>query len=108
MKLAFTTLGCPNWTLQEIVENASRMGFDGIEFRGVQDEMDISRLPEFTVDLEKTKKLLSDHKIAVAGIAISAKFAVVDPEEKRKHFDETRRNLRLAARLDTRVVRVFG
>jgi len=108
MKLAFTTLGCPNWTLQEIVENASRMGFDGIEFRGVQDEIDISRLPEFTVDLEKTKKLLSDHKIAVSGIAISARFAVVDPEEKEKHFEETRRNLKLAAQLDTHVIRVFG
>jgi len=108
MKLSFTTLGCPDWGLQEIVENASRMGFDGVEFRGIQDEMDISRLPEFTRDLDETKKMLSKHKIAVSGIAISARFAVIDREEKEKHFEETRRNLKLAAQLDAHVVRVFG
>jgi len=108
MKLSFTTLGCPNWTLQEIVKNASQMGFDGIEFRGIRDEMDISRLPEFTEGIEKTKELLSNYKIAVSGIAVSARFAVIDPEEKEKHFEETRRNLKLAAQLDAHVVRVFG
>ncbi|RJS92154.1 sugar phosphate isomerase/epimerase [Candidatus Bathyarchaeota archaeon] len=108
MKISFTTLGCPNWTLEEIIRNASEMGFDGVEFRGIKDEMDISKLPEFTRDIEKTKKLLSDHKIAVAGIGVSAKFAVINPEEKKKHFDETRRNLKLAAQLDAPIVRVFG
>jgi len=108
MKLSFTTLGCPDWTLQKIVENASQMGFDGIEFRGIGDEIDISKLPEFTRDIEKTKKLLSEHKIAVSSIAISARFAVIDPEAKERHFAETRRNLKLAAQLGAPVVRVFG
>jgi hypothetical protein len=35
MKLSFTTLGCPGWTLQEIVENAAEMGYDGVDFRGL-------------------------------------------------------------------------
>jgi len=108
MKLAFTTLGCPDWTLQEIVENASRMGFDGIEFRGLKDEIDISKLPEFTREIEETKKLFSDHKITVSGIALSARFAVVDSEKMEKHFEETRRGIKLAAQLDAKIVRVFG
>jgi len=108
MKISFTTLGCPNWTLRKIVENAFQMGFDGIEFRGVRDEMDISRLPEFTRDIEETKKLLSNYKIAVSGIAISARFAVINPEEKKKHFAETRQNLKIAAQLAAPIVRVFG
>ena len=108
MKLSFTTLGCPDWTLQEIVKNAYQMGFDGIEFRGIRDEMDISKLPEFTTDLDKTKELLSRYKVSVSGIDVSARFAVVDPEEKERHFDETRRNLKLAAQLNARTLRVFG
>ena len=108
MKISFATLGCPNWTLRKIVENAFQMGFDGIEFRGVRDEMDISRLPEFTRDIEETKKLLSNYKIAVSGIAISARFAFINPEEKKKHFAETRRNLKIAAQLAAPIVRVFG
>ena len=42
MKLSFTTLGCPDWTLQQIVENAAQMGYDGIDFRGLQQEIDIT------------------------------------------------------------------
>jgi len=108
MKLSFTTLGCPDWTLQEIVKNAYQMGFDGIEFRGIRDEMDMSKLPEFTTDLDKTKELLSRYKVSVSGIDVSARFAVVDPEEKERHFDETRRNLKLAAQLNACTLRVFG
>jgi len=33
MKIAFTTLGCPKWNLQQIVENAAEMGFDAVDFR---------------------------------------------------------------------------
>ncbi len=33
MKLSFTTLGCPNWTLEQIATNAKAYGYDGIELR---------------------------------------------------------------------------
>ena len=108
MKLSFTTLGCPKWSLKEIVENASRMGFDGVELRGVKDEIDISRLPEFTTDLEETKNLFSEYGVSVSAVDVSARFAVVSSEEKEKSFEETRRNLKVASQLSAPVLRVFG
>ena len=33
MKLAFSTLACPNWSWDLILDNAVRFGFDGIEIR---------------------------------------------------------------------------
>jgi sugar phosphate isomerase/epimerase len=108
MKLAFTTLGCPEWTLRQIVENAARMGYDGVDFRGLLEDIDVSRRPEFTTHLNETRRMFADHGVAVSCLSISARYAVVDPGEKGVHFDETRRNLDLAAELDAHLLRVFG
>jgi sugar phosphate isomerase/epimerase len=108
MKLSFTTLGCPGWTVRQIVENAAQMGYDGVDLRGVLDEIDISKRPEFTAGLAETKQLFADHGVDISGIAISARYAVVDSAEKRAQFDETRRNMELAAKLDTHILRVYG
>ncbi len=108
MKISFTTLGCPSWDLNRIVENAANMGFDAVDFRGLLEDMDITRRPEFTTDLNKTKKLFADYGVAVSGISISARFAVVDPSERMEQFDEARRNMALAAELNAPVVRIYG
>jgi sugar phosphate isomerase/epimerase len=108
MKLSFTTLGCPRWDLNKIIENAARMGFDAVDFRGLLEDIDITRRPEFTTDLNRTRRLFADYGVAVSGIAISARFAVVDPSERMEQFDEARRNMALAAELDASVVRIYG
>ena len=108
MKLSFTTLGCPDWTLRQVVENAARMGFDGVDFRGLLEDIDISTRPEFTTQLEETKQLFADNGVVISGLAISARFAVVDPVPLREQFDEARRNLELASKLDTHVMRIYG
>jgi len=108
MKLSFTTLGCPAWSLEQIATNAAKMGYDGVDFRGLQKEIDISKRPEFTTGLAATKQLFADQGVDISGIAISARYAVVDPAEKQAQFDETRRNMELAAKLDTHILRVYG
>ena len=40
MKLSFTTLGCPAWTVEQIATNAAQMGYDGVDFRGVLDQIE--------------------------------------------------------------------
>jgi sugar phosphate isomerase/epimerase len=108
MKLSFTTLGCPNWTLRQIVENAAQMGYDGVDFRGLLEDIDISERPEFTTQLRDTRRLFADHGVVVSGLAISSRFAVVDPAVRQEQFDEARRNMELAAKLDAPVMRVYG
>jgi sugar phosphate isomerase/epimerase len=108
LPLSFATLGCPSWSLQEIVENAAEMGYNGVDFRGLQDALDITSRPEFTTELNATKRLFADHGVAVSGIATSARFAVVDESELRKNMDEAKRNLELAAKLEAPVLRVYG
>ena len=44
MKLSFSTLGCPAWTLDQIVKRAAQYRFDGIAFRGLGGELEQWRL----------------------------------------------------------------
>jgi sugar phosphate isomerase/epimerase len=108
LPLSFTTLGCPDWTLRQIAENAAAMGYDAVDLRGVLDTLDITLRPEFTTGLADTLRLFSDHGLAFSGIATSARYAVIDKDELRANFDETRRNMELAAKLNAPVLRVYG
>ena len=73
MKIAFTTLGCPMWDLDTICRKARAYGFDGVDFRGLQGQIDVTVSPEFTRDLAATKKKLAEAGIVVSGISSSIK-----------------------------------
>ena len=108
LKLSFTTLGCPDWTLHQIVENAAQMGFDAVDLRGLQEHLDITAAPEFTTGLATTRRMFDDAGVAISGIAISARYAVIDAAELQVQYDETRRNMELAAQLGVKYLRVYG
>ena len=48
MKLSFSTLGCPEWSIDDIVANAVGFGFSGVGIRGIGGEMDFARMPAFS------------------------------------------------------------
>ena len=35
LPIAFSTLGCPLWSWKAILENADRLGYSGLELRGI-------------------------------------------------------------------------
>ena len=49
MKLSFMTLGCPNWDLDTICRRGKEYGYDGVDFRGYLDTLDITLHPLFTI-----------------------------------------------------------
>ena len=55
MKLCFSTLGCPDWTLDEILSTAKDLGYDSIEVRGISNELYAPKIPAFQG--EKAEKL---------------------------------------------------
>ncbi len=55
MKISFTTLGCPDWDLETICQKGSEYGFDGVDFRGLKETLDITTHPEFTTGAAQTK-----------------------------------------------------
>lgn len=70
MKLAFSTIGCPECTLEEILALATRDGFAGVEFSGLRRETDLARVTDFLpVHISETRRRLRDAGVAVAGLA---------------------------------------
>ena len=47
LKLAFSTLGCPGWSLRQAVDACRDMGYDAIEVRGIGSELRSERIPDF-------------------------------------------------------------
>ena len=106
MKLGFSTLGCPNWDVDAICRKGSAFGFQGVDFRGIQDQIDITATPEFTSDLPATKRKLSDGGMVVSGISSSLKICEKDKLET--NLEEARRTIPLAHELNVDTIRVFG
>jgi len=107
--IAFSTLGCPAWSWKTILENADRLGYAGIELRGVAGEMDLPKVPELSgTNLAGTKKDLAALGIVVSDLGASSRMHEKDPATREKQFDEGRRFIDLAQAMGVKYVRMFG
>jgi len=108
MKLSVSTLGCPDWSLGEVIERVSACGFDGIDFRGVAEQIDVTAIAEFISGVAETRSRLEDAGLAVSALSSSANCLPKDEAARQGYLDEMKRYCELAAKLDCGVVRVFG
>ncbi len=108
MKIAFTTLACPDWTLEQIISAAKTYGYDGVDFRGLGEELAIYKLPEFSTDLAATAGRLADADLEVAGMGSSAYMFRADKAERSAAVEEVAAYGKLCERLSCGIIRVFG
>ena len=95
--IAFSTLGCPAWSWQTVVDQADRLGDAAIELRGVAGEMDLPKVPELSgTRLAETKKELGGRGLVISDLGASANMHQKDPAARAKQFDEGRRFIDLA------------
>jgi sugar phosphate isomerase/epimerase len=107
--IAFSTLGCPAWTWKQVLETADRLGYAGIEIRGIAGEMDLPKVPEFQGSrLAETKKDLAALGIVVSDLGASSQMHHKDAAAREKNLDEGRRFIDLAQAMGVKYVRVFG
>jgi sugar phosphate isomerase/epimerase len=108
LPIAFTTLGCPAWDWNTILRQAQYMGYAGIELRGLQGEINLTRCPEFSgTRLRQTRAELQEHDLRVIGLGSSAQLHERIPDIRATYFDEVRRYVDLAVELGASYVRVF-
>ena len=109
MKVSFSTLGCPGWTLRQAIDLAARERYDGIELRFIEGDSALWRRAEFTgAGLGQTLQLLRDAGLVVSCLDTSCFFHHPDPAERRRTLDEGRRMVALAAALGAPGIRIFG
>lgn len=107
MKLAFSTLGCPDWTFDEVLDRAQAMGFDAIELRGVNGRMRADEIEVFAPEnREATMKKVADHRLVIRSFGASASFH--DPARLEDSLHDGRTAVDLCAAIGVPFVRVFG
>jgi sugar phosphate isomerase/epimerase len=101
MKFAFSTLGCPEWSLEEAVERAGAMGYDGLELRLLDDEV-IPPDPG-----PATRRRVADATAGIALVALDTSVRLTAADSAATIAD-IRSYVDLAAAWRAPVIRVFG
>ena len=108
MKLAFSTLGCPDWDLETIIGAARKFGYAGIELRAIAGSLDLLSREEFTApQLAGTKAYLQDVGIEICCVDTSCTFHSPDASERANQVGIALAHAELAAKLGAPLIRVF-
>ena len=109
MKICFSSLACPAWTLDQVVNIAASSGYDGIELRFLEGEDSLWKLAAFQgVSLQTSIQKISDRGLSVACVDTSCRFHSPDPQERASWVEEGVRMAELASSLGSPGIRVFG
>jgi sugar phosphate isomerase/epimerase len=103
--ITFSTLGCPEWSVEAVLANAAALGFDGIEWRAgpeghIRTDMPAAQRAELT-------KRTTDLGLYALAVSAYTSFASDNPAVRQTNIDDLRRHLDLAADLAAPFVRVF-
>jgi sugar phosphate isomerase/epimerase len=108
MKLAFSTLGCPNWELREIVAAARKWGYGGVELRAVGGSLDLLARPEFAAaQVATTRQYFADEGIEICCVDTSCVFHSPDANERAEQVEIAVAHAELAAKLGAPLIRIF-
>lgn len=107
MKIAFSTLGCPDWSWDVILATAKDMGYDGIEIRGVANELYAPKIPAFSATkIEESKAKLDRMGLKLSSLTSAC--YLFDRDNIDTTLAEGREYIDLAAELGVPFVRVLG
>ncbi|HVW83344.1 MAG TPA: sugar phosphate isomerase/epimerase family protein [Bryobacteraceae bacterium] len=109
MKTSFSTLGCADWSLRHVLDEAKRLGFDGVELRFIDGTDALWELPELSSGgLAATKREVLDRGLVISSVGARAHFHFIDPAKRKAQMEEAKRNVDIAAALGCTGVRVWG
>ena len=107
MKLCFSTLGCTDYTLNDVICVAKRFGIDALEIRGLSGELDNEKISHFSMaESKKTKAMLSHSALTPLVLGTSCTFH--ESEKTDAALREGYAAIEIAARLGFSAIRVFG
>lgn len=108
MKLAFSTLGCPDWELEQVAEAARTYGYEAVELRAIGGDLDLLKRPEFQPGaMEATRRWLADQSLTICCVDTSCTFDSRDAGERGKQIEAALRHAELAAALGASLIRIF-
>lgn len=107
--LAFSTLGCPDWNFKKITDFASQNDYQGIELRGIQKQLDLTKCNEFSTaqNISATMQVMKEKRLRFVDLGSSAMLHFTDAAVRQKNLDEARRFIDLAQQINCPYIRVF-
>ncbi len=106
MKLAYSTLACPQWTIEEAVAAAARYGYDAIEWRLADGEIITPELPVRV--RRRLREVPARAGITIACLDTSCRVAQGSPEAHVQVTEEAKRMADMAVELGAPFLRLFG
>ena len=108
MKLAFSTLGCPDFDWADIYSMAKDFGFDGIEVRGLGDDIfsSVQGKPFEDENLLSTIKQINALRLEIS--CLSSGCSLKYRDKAIKYHNELVQYIELAEKLGTKYIRVLA
>ncbi len=105
MKFAFSTLGCPRWEFKDILSTARDLGYDGVEIRGIGNDIYIPDSKLFQKgNIEATKTAILKSGMRLICLTSSAYLHLDDKD----YVAEAKAYIDVANEIGTPYVRVLG
>ncbi len=104
--LAFSTLGCPDWTFEQAAAHAAQHGYAGLEVRIYNGDIIPANLS--ADERSNIKQILRQYQIKLVGIGASTRFAFPDAATRQENLEQLVAYLELANDLEVPMVRTFG
>jgi sugar phosphate isomerase/epimerase len=103
--ITFSTLACPQWSVETVIAKAAEFGYDGIEWRGgPQGHIQPSASSAERVVLRRAS---ADAGLVALAVTAYTSFVSDDSAERQSNIDELRRYADLAADIGAQYVRAF-
>ncbi|HET9908020.1 MAG TPA: sugar phosphate isomerase/epimerase family protein [Anaerolineales bacterium] len=103
--ITFSTLACPDWSVETVIAKTSEYGYDGIEWRGGSD----GHIPPTISESQIAALQRTSANAGLFAVAVTAYTSFVSnlASERQTSIDELRRYSDFAAELDAPYVRAF-
>jgi sugar phosphate isomerase/epimerase len=105
MKLAFSSLACPDWKWSTVIDKAAELGYDGVEWRLINGETVGPGYPEKV--LKEIRDYALEKGIGVCALDSSVKLTHADDHDRHSAVTQAQEMLELTQAIGAGIMRVF-
>ena len=108
IKFAFSTVACPEWTLEQAAAKAKEMGYAGLELRTLGEGAGAIACDPSLMDTQKVRDILGEHDIEPVCLATSLCMHYRNHGLAHQAIWQAKQYLTMAAEIGCPAVRIFG
>src|SRR5258708_19503371 len=92
--VTFSTLGCPEWSRETVIERAAAFGYDGVEWRGGPQGHGSPALPP--AERQALRRRVAEAGLISLAVTAYSRFTSPETAERAAQLDPLRQHLDLA------------